>query len=302
MLRSVCVFFVVASCTTPNLSGELTSFSGSVGSVSSKYKTALGLDGEATIRAAETDALVADRRKLIQLTSACQGVAGRIPGQSLDDCRINRDNAEPPEISKARALNQLTYLADYVEALSLLATANTPAEIDTASATLINAVGALSGETGGGLVGLAADLKADKEAIGDSLNFAAEQYRYRRLRRIVAAADPAVARIVENLVQVAEAEGHATAAAEFAKLRAAQTKMDLAKLQGTDAAYRTAITEFYAAFDAYKKALETGVVPQIYRISTTHNALLRRLESPKDPEEVLALLKQLKDLQTAFEE
>jgi hypothetical protein len=291
---------VLVACATPDLGTEIAAFSSSVDGVAADYETAVGIT-PGSIRAAQTAALVADRTRVLQLDEGCEAYAAAIPGFAAEACILDQDALVLAEGSPGQAAALIARVRDYIAALKLLASAETDGQVGTGAAALIDAFGKLaSAAPSEALTGYVAELKAREAGITRTLSFAARQYRYRLLRRITAEADEPLRRIVLSLTDAATARGEATVRDAARELIEAQAAMDEAKLDGTDAEYGAAIEAFLAAHERFRAFGRTGLTARLRLIAETHSALAARLRRPAGADEIVALVEQLKAIDTAF--
>ena len=287
-----CALMVMASCTTPDLSAEVESFSNSVQDVSDAYRQALNI-GTDTDRNGKIAALVADRSSVLQLSEACSDRRA-----SAAECVIDETGLTLPEGSVARAARQLDMLSDYFAALELLVTSRTPADIQTAAALALDSLTSVADTlSGGGTSTFAQGLSARRTGITQVAGFLAEQNRYGKLRQIVTRADPAIERLVLSLIDTSISQGGASGTQAQDRLDEAEAAMIAAKTGGTDAEYEAAIRNFMSAHTALVTEMHSGLVQQLRLIRATHAALLKRLSGPPSPKEVVALIERLKTLQ-----
>lgn len=291
---------LLASCSTPDISTEAGLFADAVGTVSGEYETAVGANADA-VREAEIEALVRDRTKTLSLDGACEGYAADTAGITIADCKVIRPELVYAEGTAARAAIQIGRVRDYVEALSLLASSQTEADIGIAAAALIDSVDKLAvATTSKGLIDFAAPLTARKDAIAEVLTFAVRQQRYRLLRKVTSDVDLPLRRILISLTETAVSSGQPSVRDSYEKLRAAQNRMDDTLIDGSDAEYRAAIKAFLAAQEAYASFSGQGLTARLRLIADTHSALAQRLRRPASLEEIVALLEQLKAIQGIF--
>ena len=292
----VCGLILMAGCTTPDLSAEVRSFSTSVQDVSADYRQALAIGPDAG-HTGKIAALVADRSGSLQLSEDCFDRRADVSA-----CVIDETGLTLPEGSLAGAAGQLDMLSDYFTALDLLVTSKGPTDIQNAAALALDSVTSVSTTlAGGGASTFAGELSARRTGISQVAGFLAEQNRYRKLRQIVAQADPAIERLVLSLIDTSISHGIASGTAAEDRMDAAQAAMDEAQSSGTDAGYEAAILRFLAAHQALVTEKQNGLAQRLRLIRQTHAALLRRLSGPPSPEEVVALIERLKSLQSGLE-
>jgi hypothetical protein len=292
---------LVCACTSPDISAEVGTFSNAVTDVSGQFRREMSI-GPGTVREGQVAALVGDRKKILQLSEACDAVGTNDRRAKISECRINDDGVLPAENSVARAATQLDLLAAYFASLDALAKAKGPTDIQNAAGAAIDAVGGLSGAIGGsGLAGFTKLLQENRAGITKAAGFAADQYRYGKLRSIVSGADASVQRIVLALADTAEANGQDPTTVAYERLTSAQDAMGQAKRNGTDAEYAAAIRAFQQAYDDFVSYRRTALIPRLSLIAETHAALRDRLAGPATPEEIILLIEKLKAIQAGFE-
>jgi hypothetical protein len=290
----------LTGCTTPDLGPEVVAFSSAVDSVSNDYRKTLQITGT-TVLDERIDAVVADRTRVIQPTSGCVAVAAEVEGADISRCTLDWSATTLPEGSLGRASLQLDLIAEYVSALTLLATSKSSAEVASATGAAIASLGQLGAATGSdGLSSVAAKLKERTPGITGALTFALEQKRFRLLRQITADADEPLQRILRSLEQTAVARGERSADDAFREFTAANAAMDDAKLDGSDPEYRLAIRNFLAAHEAYVRFAKTGLTMRLRLIAQTHAAVADRLKRPANAEDIVALLEKLKSIEEDF--
>lgn len=291
----------LAACTSPDISAEVGTFSKAVTDVSAQYRRELAI-GPGTIREGQVAALVADRKKILQLSVACDALGANDRRAKISECVVDDDGVLPLENSVARAATQLDLLADYFESIDALAKAKGPTDIQNASAAAIDAVGGLATAAGGtGLGNFAALLQDRRAGITKGAGFIADQYRYAKLRSIVAGADEAVQRLVIALVDTAVTKGQDKTSVAYLELADAQDAMGKAKRNGNDAEYASAIRAFHKEYDEFVAYRSSALVPRIALIGETHAALLNRLSGPATPAEITSLIDKLKAIQAGFQ-
>jgi hypothetical protein len=285
-------------CTSPNVTAEVGTFAEAVKGVSAEYRTALAIDS-GTIREGQVEALVADRRQLLQLTTGCDQLGTNDPTVSISDCAIDESGVVLPENSVARAETQLLLLADYFAALDTLAKSKGPTDIQNGTAAALAAVGELDKVLPKpGLGAFAQTLQERRTGIANLAGFAAEQYKMRELRKVVTEADPAVARLVRALKDSALAAGIEPPSAAYDRLVQKQNAMDDLAADGDPAAYRAAIQAFLAEYDAFVAYRKTGLIPRLDLIAETHAALKDRLTGSATLAEIATLIDRLNSLKS----
>ena len=248
------------------------------------------------------NALVADRKLLIDLTEECDAVGSNDTRPKLSDCVINDEGLSLLENSVARAATQIELLANYFAALDALAKSKGPSDIENAAGAAISSIGGFAAAVpGGGLGEFATSLQDRRTGIIKASSFFADQYRHRKLRSVVSMADPAIERIVLALVDTAEMNGIPPTSEAYLRLTDAQDLMDTAKNAPSDVEYASAIRNFFAAYDEFVLYREKGLIPRLELIRETHAALLARLNGPATPQEIIALIDKLKVIETGFE-
>lgn len=296
-LAPVCI---IAACSSPDLTAEVGSFAEAVQNVSGEYRSALAIDSE-TVRRGQIDALVADRKQVVQLSTACDQLGTDDPASHISDCVIDDSTVVLAENSAARAETQLLLLADYFAALDALVKSKGPTDIKNASAAALSSIGLLDAALPKpGLGAFAKTLQERRAGIANAAGFLAEQYRYGQLRKIVAEADPAVSRIVLALKDAALAAGVESPGEAYDRLVEKQNAMDAAS-RGDPANYRAAVEAFYAEYDAFVAYGRSGLIPKLDLIKATHAALRQRLSGPASLEEIAKLISQLNALKSDFE-
>lgn len=295
-------YAVLVGCTSPNVTAEVGTFAEAVQDVSKDYRNALAIDG-GTIREGQIEALVADRRQLLQLSVGCDQVGTNDPAASITDCSLDDSGVTLPENSVARAETQLLLLADYFAALDTLVKSTGPTDIQNGTATALAAVGELDKVLPKpGLGAFAKTLQERRSGIANLAGFAAEQYKMRQLRKVVTEADPAVRRLVLALKDSAVAAGVERPVDAYDRLVEKQNAMDDLAQSNDPAAYRAAIQAFLAEYDAFVVYRKTGLVPRLDLIAATHAALKDRLTGSATLPEIATLIDRLNSLKTDFDQ
>jgi hypothetical protein len=293
-------FCLVAACSSPDLTAEVGTFAEAVRGVSGEYRSALAIDS-GTVRRGQVDALVADRKQVVQLSTACDQLGTNDPAVSVSDCVLDDSTVVLPENSMARAEMQLLLLADYFAALDTLVKSKGPTDIQNATAAALSAVGKLDAALPKpGLGAFAQTLQDRRAGITKAAGLLAEQYKYGQLRKVVAEADPAVSRIVLALKDAAVAAGVEPPAAAYDRLVEKQNAMDDAS-RGDPAVYRAAVDAFYAEYDAFVAYRKSGLIPRLDLIKATHAALRQRLSGPASLTDVATLIDRLNTLKSDSE-
>jgi hypothetical protein len=300
-LVCTCALVSAAGCTSPDVSAEVGTFSKAVTEVSASYRQSLGI-GPATIREGQIAALVGDRTSSLGLATDCLSEGTGDDQVSISSCVLDDGGITLGEHTLARAETQLILLADYFAAIDALAKSTSPVDVENAASAAIASVGALDAALPGtGLGAFAATLKERRTGISKVSGFLTDQYRYGKLRRIVADADPAVSRIVLALRDAAEANGVEPTRAAYERLNEARGRMDALQLGGSDAEYAAAVRGFMAEYDAFVAYRKTGLLPRLELIAETHAALRDRLTGPATTGEIIALIDRLNAIDVAFQ-
>ncbi len=286
LAASLALLMALAGCTTPDVSSELQTLSTAFNDIGDDYRRTVGINPN-SLREAEIDVLVRDRRKVLQINAECQ--------LNPSACALEKSDVTPPVGSTARAELILQQISAYLASLDALAQAQTPGEIQTSAAGLIDGFSDFADKVGTGTFsGPALALSSRKDGLSQAAGFVANQQRYRVLRRVTTDAHPGLERVMLELRDRAVAAGAPSTDAAFLALEAAQDRMDEAKLNGSDAQYRRAIRDFLVALDRYRAFGKNGIVPRLELIVQAHAALVERLQKPASAKEIATLVKTLK--------
>ena len=290
------VICALAACRAPDLSGEVKGLTGSFTAVETRVTRDLGPAAQQEERVI-IDAAISRRETVARVTPGCTAYMNRVPGATIDACRLQRRPLEDPAPGSARlALAHIGYLSDYIDALTLLANSNEPAEIGKSAGVVSDAVGNLARARpdSAGLASLAAELKGKKSTVSGISTALANQYKLRQLRQITRTADPAVAASVDLILAYYDSDPSSSERRAFARLETVQVEARRLRSQGTVPEYRAAVATLESAQKAYVDAARRGPTGTLIALKNAHAALTRRLAKPQDAAEAVAYLKQLK--------
>lgn len=290
---------LLAGCTIPDVSGELTTMDKAVADTARDYRAALQIDAGSGQRSL-INAAVANRSVVMDLTDGCQARAARVQGIA-QNCDIDAGGLPDLTLSLGRADQQWRMISGYVQALTELASARSDAEVSKASGKLTGALSRMSQTVSGGSVSpLLVKLADNKAGVDKAISLAVRQYQFRELRKAINKGHAPLARILLNLRDVAKANGAQSRQQAFLKLQDAADHADELRQTGSDAQYRAALRDLYQARDAFHAYERTGLIPRLERLVRVHGALRDRVNQRATPQEIAALLEDLRDLEQSF--
>ncbi len=295
---------VLVGCTTARVEPEIAVFASAVRSnadrIAPMLEAGLAADRQLALREA------ARARDIWTFSDACPDV---LLARNLDDgqnCIIEKlaVDGNPRSIGAATAIKRrLGVLADYVDALALLADAGSEAAVTNAYAAAVGSLGSL-GEASGSdtLTEFVAGLEKNREKADAVVSFAIRTLRYNRLKSVVLKGDASVAEVVRS-IQTGMINMNLDP--EFsqlaANLNAANDAVLLAAPEIGDDEYRDLLVQLDAAHAQFMAYRQNSIYVQVGLIGSAHVSLAKALRT-QSTEDVIAYLESLKSLAAKLEE
>lgn len=305
MFKPVCfktLSALLLGCTNPNVTPEIDALTSSAETVTER----LSADLEPRAEKERDDLLqvaIQNRDIVVLVSPGCTRYQNRVEGATLDDCQLQDVVAPDQTIQTAeRALVQVGYLNNYISALAALAKSDAPNEISASTVQVIAAIDALSNtDPGKGLADFAADLKDQQPDLETAVGYLATQYKFRSIRRTVLSANNAVGTICDALIAFYDDKISTQERTAFTALETAEAEMRSQRTNVSPEQYGVLVQNVRDAHAAYVEVAKKGPVQLLVGLRTAHAALADRLARPRDAEEVIEYLDELREFVDAVE-
>lgn len=205
-VSQIAIAGLVCACTSPDISSSLSASRTLLDTTIADLDAPISARAARELAAAEAEA-ARNGTVIVSLPPTCIG-ALPIPEQDVSACEViplvlPLDGA----VNATQLANALASLDTYFTALNELATNQSPAVIQTRTAGLLSAIGALDDDINSqSLAQLSTRADAIGPAVAATAGFVADQVRINALRRVTRRADP----VIEEIIDLASANLRAT--------------------------------------------------------------------------------------------
>ena len=211
----------------------------------------------------------------------------------MADCRlVSAVDFSGGVVSASNSLQALNAIDGYFKSLLALASSKSSDDVRQQATNLAAALKEASAAKYAPLAELAIRAPGTADQAVAVTGFLASQMRVAQLRRVVRQADPEIEGLLLGVAAFLDLQSGLSAAHE--KLIAAQTEMEFAQTSGDPARYRRALDQLEARHAAFTKEQNASAGNSLRLLRKLHGELLKRLNSPGEPSEILAVVTEIR--------
>ncbi|NNE52816.1 MAG: hypothetical protein HKN30_10475 [Sulfitobacter sp.] len=283
----------MAGCSTPDISNEARLFSASLEEAGKTLEPKLTERARADIKMARNDAIRMNA-EVYSFPRDCDKLGTGDLTASPSKCRLEPEfNVPSPRGSAAFSLATWDVIRSYEAVLSALITTKAPSEIQGSFGELLKASNALK-QAAEGNEAVSVIGKTDLARTAGFAGRLSEAARGRAIKRLVNDAHDPLREAIEILIAYEERDDRIIEA--FEKLDARFSAMNDAQIARNPSAYETAVDKYekeIAAFQATFRQSSTGKLMLVWKAQV---ALHAAVNSTAQPEDLIAVLEDIKVL------
>lgn len=284
----LCCLLSLTACTTPDVTEEIMAASELLVTSSATFRPRLETQAKAERRTAE-GRLIAQGAEVYELQGCMQSDNFGI----MADCRlVSAVDLSGGVVSASNSLDALDAIDGYFTSLLAIASSKSSDDVRQQANNLAAALKEASQARYVPLAQLATQATAKAEQAVAVTGFLASQVRVAQLRRVVRQADPAIEGLLQSVAAFLDLQSGMSAQHEM--LLAAQTEVGFAQTSGDQVRYRRALDRLKARHAAFIKAQNASAGNSLRLLRKLHGELLKRLNSPGAPSEILAVVTEIR--------
>ncbi|GLQ29312.1 hypothetical protein [Sulfitobacter pacificus] len=284
----LCCLLTVTACTTPDVTEEITAASELLATSSAQFRPQLETQAKVERRAAE-GRLIAQGAEVYTLHDCTQSDDFTI----MADCRlVSSVELGGGPVSASNSLQALNAIEGYFMSLLAIASSKSSDDVRQQADDLAAALKEASEAKYTPLARLATRASGKADQAAAVTGFLASQVRVAQLRRLVGQADKEIEGLLLSVAAFLDLQSGLGARHE--KLVAAQTEMEFAQTSGDPVRYRRALDRLKARHNTFIKAQNASAGNSLRLLRKLHGELLKRLNSPGAPSEILAVVTEIR--------